>query len=113
MNTCAFLLFLIVQIYADGIEGPTGKPPTEPHLFPGASWEVSLTVRVKVQSVGTKIRASRGGWCFYNNFVPPPSFPHFLLHDAKSRPNLRLVPDFYLFIFYLNNKMQHRMVTLC
>lgn len=25
MNTCAFLLILTVQIYADGIEGPTGK----------------------------------------------------------------------------------------
>lgn len=25
MNTCAFLLLLSVQIYADGIEGPTGK----------------------------------------------------------------------------------------
>lgn len=41
MNTCAFLLILTVQIYADGIEGPTGKPPTEPHLPPGASWELS------------------------------------------------------------------------
>lgn len=25
MNTCAFLLILAAQIYADGIEGPTGK----------------------------------------------------------------------------------------
>lgn len=27
MNTCAFLLLLAVQIYAEGIEGPTGKEP--------------------------------------------------------------------------------------
>lgn len=33
MNTCAFLLILTVQIYADGIEGPTGKTSRYPHLL--------------------------------------------------------------------------------
>lgn len=32
MNTCAFLLILTVQIYADGIEGPTGKTYFRLHL---------------------------------------------------------------------------------
>lgn len=32
MNTCAFLLILTVQIYADGIEGPTGKTHFRLHL---------------------------------------------------------------------------------
>uniref|UniRef100_A0AAQ4P126 Receptor-type tyrosine-protein phosphatase U n=1 Tax=Gasterosteus aculeatus aculeatus TaxID=481459 RepID=A0AAQ4P126_GASAC len=40
MNTCAFLLILTVQIYADGIEGPTDPEQTvrinDPHLLLGA-----------------------------------------------------------------------------
>ncbi|KAK1896192.1 Receptor-type tyrosine-protein phosphatase U [Dissostichus eleginoides] len=33
MNTCAFLLILTVQIYADGIEGPTGHAPQPSGVF--------------------------------------------------------------------------------
>lgn len=36
MNTCAFLLILTVQIYADGIEGPTGKIYSRLHLSDAA-----------------------------------------------------------------------------
>lgn len=36
MNTCAFLLILTVQIYADGIEGPTGKIYFRLHLSDAA-----------------------------------------------------------------------------
>lgn len=39
MNTCAFLLILAVQIYADGIEGPTGKARIGFHLGE-RSWQV-------------------------------------------------------------------------
>lgn len=41
MNTCAFLLILSVQIYADGIEGPTGKTGVDLSLIQ-RSWEVFL-----------------------------------------------------------------------
>lgn len=37
MNTCAFLLILTVQIYADGIEGPTGKTYFRLHLSDAAA----------------------------------------------------------------------------
>lgn len=39
MNTCAFLLLLAVQIYAEGIEGPTGKEPFLPVFESLRTWE--------------------------------------------------------------------------
>lgn len=39
MNTCAFLLLLAVQIYAEGIEGPTGKEPFLPVFKSLRTWE--------------------------------------------------------------------------
>lgn len=54
MNTCAFLLILTVQIYADGIEGPTGK--LRIHLYRlERSWEVLTCGR---NSTCSKSRAS-------------------------------------------------------
>lgn len=61
MNTCAFLLILTVQIYADGIEGPTGKARIHLELLdsalkfpsvnetpmeakPGRVWRILLTL---------------------------------------------------------------------
>lgn len=45
MNTCAILLILAVQIYADGIEGPTGKACFHLHLLDDAekSYHVDKT----------------------------------------------------------------------
>lgn len=46
MNTCAFLLILTVQIYADGIEGPTGKTYFRLHLSDAAA-----EVQARIESV--------------------------------------------------------------
>lgn len=58
MNTCAILLILAVQIYADGIEGPTGKACFHLHLLDDAekSYHVDKT---QLKPKKTKAKPSR------------------------------------------------------
>lgn len=66
MNTCAFLLILTVQIYADGIEGPTGKAHIHLNLLSAVGKFVHVDetpLKAKVQRV----------WCRCQLCVPVPN----------------------------------------
>lgn len=71
MNTCAILLILAVQIYADGIEGPTGKACFHLHLLDDA--EKSYHVD-KTQLKPKKQKQNLVESCESAKFVPPFSY---------------------------------------
>ncbi|KAJ4931170.1 hypothetical protein JOQ06_025468, partial [Pogonophryne albipinna] len=59
MNTCAFLLILTVQIYADGIEGPTGARPPSVDRGRGAALRV---VAYSGETIVCSSEKSSAGW---------------------------------------------------